>query len=425
MNYSADSIRTMDYITHIRTHPGMYIASKGQDGLIHMVKEIISNSVDEYLNSSECDTIEIILDKENNTISILDNGRGIPYNKKEDGTTTLYSAFGEGMTSGKFDNNTGKSGYNTSGGLNGTGAKAVNALSKSFIVFSTRDGIEETLIFSKGILLNSNKKKVDKSLHGVKVVFTPDEEVLENPIFNENRIKNMIQEFSYLCRGLKFIYNGEIYLSENGLLDYLNEINKGKDLICDPIYFYVEEGKFSLEVALGYNNKYGTDVRLFTNNVPQPQGGTHLTGFKVALTNEINKYARDKKLLKDKDENFTGEELSEGQILILNFKMIDPVFQGQAKEKLTSTEGRTIVQKLASIELSSWLNKNPSKAKDIVEKAKLAKKAKESAKKARETVRKLNSSNEGKSKLTKLPTKLVDCYSKDRSKCELILTEGE
>lgn len=304
----------------------------------------------------------------------------------------------------------------------------VNALSKELIVVSSRDGINEKVEFSKGKFIKREEEKISESEHGLFVSFIPDDEVLEEPIFDIKRIREMIKELSFLCKGLKFIYKlaGDDKQEEffsNGLLDYLNDINRGKELICDPMYFYIEKDKFSLEVALGYNNGYSNETRFYTNNIPQSMGGTHSQGFKTALTTAINQYARDKKLLKDKDENFTGAELEEGQLLILNFKMIDPVFQGQAKEKLTSTEGRTMVQQLASNEITSWLYKNPSKAKAIIEKAKLAKKAKESAKKARENVRKLNE-DKGKSKLTKLPSKLVDCYGKDRSKCELYIVEG-
>lgn len=424
-NYNAESIRSMDYMSHIRQYPGMYAGSKDSDAVHHLVKEILSNSIDEYLNGT-CTKISVTVDKEKNRISILDNGRGIPHGVHPSGCSTLQATYGIERTGGKFDNATGKSGYNTSGGEHGTGAKVTNALSKKLITATYREGYAEEVEFAKGEFVNYRKFNCDKDRTGLYTEFYPDEEIFgEEVFFNIDRIKKMLREFSFLSKNLTFSFSaeeGEVesFCSKNGLLDYLNYLNK-KELICDPMYFYAEEGTFSVEVAMGYNTTYGNIVKLYTNNIPN-ESGNHLTGFKTALTSCINNYAREKKLLKDKDENFTGADLEEGQILILNFKMIDPVFQGQAKEKLTSTEGRTMVQKLATVEINNWLNANPSKAKAIINKALLAKKARASAKKAKDSVRKLG---EGKTKRVLMPDKLSDASSKERNKCELFLVEGD
>lgn len=422
--YTADSIKSLKPMEHIRARFGMYIGSNGEDGLHHILLEIISNAIDEYLNGSGDKIVVKLYDDK--SVSVQDNARGIPQGKMDDGNPILQNIFGKTNTGGKYDNE-GNSGYNTSGGLNGIGAKATNALSERFIAVSAREGITETVVFEKGEFISFDSRKTGSNnfKQGTFVRFKPDATIFETVDYNVSRLKNTLRELSYLCRGLTFELwqednKLEEYYSENGLLDYVNYLNKDKkSLLSEPFYMNLQEGTNGLEVALMYNDSYSDLVKLYSNNIPNT-GGTHLTGFRTALTRTINEYARDKKLLKDSEDNFTGEDLKEGQLLVINLKMIAPVYQGQNKEVLTSSEGRTIAEKLAAKELRVWLESNPNDAKAIINKALLTRKAREAAKRAREATRK-----KAMSVLSSvLPGKLADCSSKKVEECELLLTEG-
>ena len=422
-NYQADNIKSLDYFEHIRKYPGMYIGSKDAKGLLHCVKEIISNSIDEYLNGAGNQIKVTILP--NNGICIEDNGRGIPHGKHPSGCSVLQACFGIANTGGKFDNATGESGYNTSGGEHGTGGKAVNALSKSMIVKTRREGIEEIVEFSRGQFISHKENKIDKSITGTSVEFYPDPEVLETVEFDIKGIRDMIREFSFLCKGLHFIYTvldtKEDFYSERGLADYMDYLNPKGEFIAEPFYFNSEEGKFQLEVAIGYSKSYSSVIKLYTNNIPQEKG-THLTGFKTAWTMGLNNFARENKLIKEKEENLTGSDYEEGMILILNFKMIDPVFKGQNKEELSSSEGRTYAQKLTTQALGDLTSSYKNAFKTIIEKALSARKAREAAKKARDAAR---GDKKKKEKALKFDSKLADCYSKSRLNCEIYVTEGD
>lgn len=423
-NYKATDIKSLDYFEHIRKYPGMYIGSKDAKGLLHCVKEILSNSIDEYLNGAGSTiTVELL---KNNGIRITDDGRGIPHGKHSSGCSTLQACFGIANTGGKFDNATGQTGYNTSGGEHGTGGKAVNALSKKMIVTTSREGLKEIVEFSKGQFISHSEEKIDPNITGTSVEFYPDPTVLETVVFDVAAIRAMIQEFSFLCKGLKFIFitedgKTEEFYSEHGLFDFMTYLNKDKNLITSPIYFEQEEDKFKLEVAIAYNSSYSSTVKLYTNNIPQEKG-THLTGFKTAWTAGLNTFARENKLLKEKETNLTGSDYEEGMVLILNFKMIDPVFKGQNKEELSSSEGRTYVQKLTSAAMKELFFTNKKDLKTIVDKALNARKARAAAKKARDAVREPKGK---KDKLLNLPTKLVDAWSTKRNTCELLIVEGD
>lgn len=423
--YQATDIKSLDYFEHIRKYPGMYIGSKDEKGLLHCVKEILSNSIDEYLNGAgSIITIEFLQD---NGIRIIDNGRGIPHGKHSSGHSVLFACFGIANTGGKFDNATGQTGYNTSGGEHGTGGKAVNALSKKMIVSSSRDGIKEIVEFSKGTFISEKKESVDKNKTGTSVEFYPDEEIFENPQFDIIAIKKMVQEFSFLCKGLQFQVidlqgKKETFLSQHGLFDYIEFLNKDKDFISSPIYFEQEESSYKVEVAIAYNNSYISNIRLYTNNIPQEKG-THLTGFKTAWTSGLNTFARENKLLKEKDANLTGNDYEEGMVLILNFKMIDPVFKGQNKEELSSTEGRTYVQKLTTLALKELFISNKKDFIIIINKAINARKAREAAKKARDAVREPQKKKGLKAKMA-LSNKFIDCANKEPSQRSLLLVEG-
>ena len=425
-NYKATDIKSLDYFEHIRKYPGMYIGSKDAKGLLHCVKEILSNSIDEYLNGAGSTiTVELL---KNNGIRITDDGRGIPHGKHSSGCSTLQACFGIANTGGKFDNATGQTGYNTSGGEHGTGGKAVNALSKKMIVTTSREGLKEIVEFSKGQFISHSEEKIDPSITGTSVEFYPDPTVFETVVFDVTTIRDMIQEFSFLCKGLKFILITEDgkareFYSEHGLFDFMTYLNKDKNLITSPMYFEQEEDKFKLEVAIAYNSSYSSTVKLYTNNIPQEKG-THLTGFKTAWTAGLNTFARENKLLKEKETNLTGSDYEEGMVLILNFKMIDPVFKGQNKEELSSSEGRTYVQKLTSAAMKELFFTNKKDLKTIIDKALNARKARAAAKKARDAVREPKKKETGLRASLALSNKFIDCTSKDPKERKLFILEG-
>lgn len=425
-NYKATDIKSLDYFEHIRKYPGMYIGSKDAKGLLHCVKEILSNSIDEYLNGAGSTiTVELL---KNNGIRITDDGRGIPHGKHSSGCSTLQACFGIANTGGKFDNATGQTGYNTSGGEHGTGGKAVNALSKKMIVTTSREGLKEIVEFSKGQFISHSEEKIDPSITGTSVEFYPDPTVLETVVFDVTTIRDMIQEFSFLCKGLKFILITEDgkareFYSEHGLFDFMTYLNKDKNLITSSMYFEQEEDKFKLEVAIAYNSSYSSTVKLYTNNIPQEKG-THLTGFKTAWTAGLNTFARENKLLKEKETNLTGSDYEEGMVLILNFKMIDPVFKGQNKEELSSSEGRTYVQKLTSAAMKELFFTNKKDLKTIIDKALNARKARAAAKKARDAVREPKKKETGLRASLALSNKFIDCTSKDPKERKLFILEG-
>lgn len=426
MAYTTESIQKLDFFSAVRKYPGMYIGSKDIDGLHHLAKEIISNSIDEFLNGS-CNAIDITLHKDG-SLEVRDNGRGIPIGIKDSGKTALELCFTEEHAGGKFLNATGESGYNSAGGMHGLGTKCVNALSKKMIVQSTREGKTETIEFKDGVIVNHTTENVGDKNHGMRVQFYPDIQYLETVDFEVERLKTQIQEFSFLCKGLTFTFieeknNNKIttYCSKNGLYDYIEYLNKDNIMISKPFYFEREEGTFKVEVAFGYNANYSSSVKLYTNNIPQNKG-THLTGFKTAFTSTLNTFAKEKKWLKDNDANLAGSDFEEGQLLIINFKMIDPVFKGQNKEELSSSEGRTYVQKFSAEALKELFTLNEKEIKAIFDKAISARKAREAAKKAREAVR---NKQEKKKRALKFDTKLADANNKDRSICEIMITEGD
>ena len=425
MSYTVESVQKLDFFSAVRKYPGMYIGSKDSDGLHHLAKEIISNSIDEYLNGA-CSLIEVTLLKDG-SIKVVDDGRGIPIGKKDNGKTALELCFTEEHAGGKFLNATGESGYNSAGGMHGLGTKCVNALSKKMIVSTTRDGKCETIVFENGEIKKHTTEKSENH-SGVSVQFYPDSQYLEVVEFDEKRIQTLIREFSFLCKGLVFKFinkegKEEFFLSENGLYDYLEYLNGDKEMICSPFYFEKEEGTFKVEVAFGYNSNYSSNVKLYTNNIPQYKG-THLTGFKTAFTSTLNSFAREKKWLKDKDENLQGSDFEEGQILVINFKMIDPVFKGQNKEELSSSEGRTYVQKFTSQALKEIFAQNEKEIKKIVDKAINAKKTREAAKKARDAARNIKPKEKGLKAKMALSNKFIDCANKNPKERNLLLVEG-
>ncbi len=424
LDYGVNDIKTLEGIEAIRLRPGMYIGSVGPEGVQQITLEIISNAIDEYLNGccNEC-IIEVSND---NVVKIQDNGRGVPFGKAADGSETLENTFTKLHTGAKFDS-FGETGYNTSGGMHGVGAKAANALSTYFIVSSLRDDKIATMRFEQGQRKSFEVKPCPFSngQTGTTITFLPDKTVFKETIeLNYEALKKQIQELAYLSPGLTFRLKykdkpEDQIASQNGIIDYINSLNKKKNVITSIFYAENMENKIGVQIAMSYNDSYTDTYKLYTNSVPNT-GGTHLTGFRTALTQTINEYARETKLLKDKDANITGEELKEGLTLILSFIMPDPVFSGQTKDILSNSEARTAVQRLASKELRIWFNTHPKDAKTIIDKALLARAAREKAKKAKETVRK-----QDVKKRAVMPGTLADASSKDRSKCEVFIVEGK
>lgn len=421
-DYGVKDIRTLEGIEAIRIRPGMFIGSVGPAGVRHITLEIISNVIDEYLNGycTKCN-IEVT---ENDVITVVDDGRGVPFGKAADGSETLENIFTKLHTGAKFDSS-GKTGYNTSGGMNGVGAKATNALSDKFIVTSKRDGKIATMTFEKGERKDFKVEKYAGKDTGTTITFHPDIEIFKEGIsLDYEELKKQIQELAYLSPGLTFTLKykdkaEDVIVSQNGILDYIQDLNKKKNTITSVFYAEASEDRIGVKLAMLYNDSYTDTYKLYTNSIPNT-AGTHLTGFRTALTSAINNYARENKLLKEKDSNIVGDELKEGLVLVLSFVMPDPVFSGQTKEKLDSSEGRTMVQKLVSKEIAIWLESHPNDAKAIINKALLARAAREKAKKAKETVRKADVK-----KRAVMPGTLADASSRNRASCEVFIVEGK
>lgn len=421
-NYGVKDIKTLEGIEAIRLRPGMYIGSIGPDGVRHITLEIISNVIDEYLNGycTKCN-IEVT---EDDMVKVSDDGRGVPFGKAADGSETLENIFTKLHTGAKFDSS-GKTGYNTSGGMNGVGAKATNALSDKFIVTSKRDGKIATMTFEKGERKDFKVEKYTGKDTGTTITFHPDIEIFKEGIsLDYDGLKRQIQELAYLSPGLTFTLKykdkvEDVIVSQNGILDYIQDLNKKKNTITSVFYAEASEDRIGVKLAMLYNDSYTDTYKLYTNSIPNT-AGTHLTGFRTALTSAINNYARENKLLKEKDSNIVGDELKEGLVLVLSFVMPDPVFSGQTKEKLDSSEGRTMVQKLVSKEIAIWLDSHPNDAKAIINKALLARAAREKAKKAKETVRKADVK-----KRAVMPGTLADASSRNRTSCEVFIVEGK
>ena len=423
--YGVKDIKTLEGIEAIRLRPGMYIGSVGPEGVRHITLEIISNAVDEYLNG-HCTKCSITVEN-SGMITITDNGRGVPFGKAADGTETLVNIYTKLHTGAKFDSE-GNTGYNTSGGMNGVGAKATNALSEIFQVTSIRDNKKAIAIFNKGQLKSYKELSYKTDFRGTIIQFKPDITIFKEGIeLDYTLLRNQLKELAYLSPGLEFELSFkdkpvEIITSKNGIRDYIKDLNEKKTVLTSIFYMEALENRFGVKIAMCYNDSYSDQYKIYTNSIPN-SSGTHLTGFRTALTQSINQYAKENKLLKEKDENISGDELKEGLSLVLSFIMPDPVFSGQTKDVLSSSEARGVVLRFAAKELAAWLKANPKDAKIIIEKALLARAAREKAKKAKEAVR--NVEGNKKQRLLNLPTKLVDAWSKNRDNCELLIAEGD
>ena len=423
--YGAEQIQVLEGLEAVRKRPGMYIGSTSVRGLHHMVYEIVDNCVDEAL-AGYCTEINIIIEP-GNIMSVEDNGRGIPveiHPKTHISTAeTVYTVLHAG---GKFG---GDSGYKVSGGLHGVGASVVNALSNWVEVTIQRDGGIYQMTFEKGKTVKKLEKIGSSKKTGTKVRFLADDTIFETQEFDYDVLETRFREMAFLTKGLKITFEDKRdpekqkkveFCFEGGLKSFVEFLNKNKECLHkDPIYIE-KDGEVPVEIAMQYTTSYSENIYTFVNNINTIEGGTHLEGFKRALTKVFNDYARSHNLLKDKDANLQGEDIREGITAVVSVKVKEPQFEGQTKTKLGNSEVSGIVQSMVNEALSTFLEENPNVAKAILEKCVSAARAREAARKARELVRRKSALE-----TTTLPGKLADCSSKNAEECEVYIVEGD
>ena len=424
--YGADQIQILEGLEAVRKRPGMYIGSTSVRGLHHLVYEIVDNSVDEAL-AGFCNTITVIIHQDN-SITVRDNGRGIPVDiQKKAGKSALEVVFTVLHAGGKF----GGAGYKVSGGLHGVGASVVNALSEWLDVKVYKEGKIYTMSFAKGKVTKPIEciGTCSEEEQGTEVHFLPDARIFEESVYDFETLKIRLRETAFLTKNLKIRLVDERegqekekeFHYEGGIQEFVTFLNKGKEaLYPDVIYCEGEKEKILVEVAMQHNDSYTENIYTFVNNINTPEGGTHLTGFKNALTKTFNDYARQNKLLKDSEANLSGEDIREGLTCIISVKIEDPQFEGQTKQKLGTSEAQVAVQGIVSEQLTYFLEQNPAVAKVICEKSILAQRARAAARKARDLTRR-KSALDG----VGLPGKLADCSSKDPERCEIFIVEGD
>ena len=424
--YGADQIQILEGLEAVRKRPGMYIGSTSVRGLHHLVYEIVDNSVDEAL-AGFCDTITVKIHQDN-SITVRDNGRGIPVDiQKKAGKSALEVVFTVLHAGGKF----GGAGYKVSGGLHGVGASVVNALSEWLDVKVYKEGKIYAMSFAKGKVTKPIEciGTCSEEEQGTEVHFLPDASIFEESVYEFETLKIRLRETAFLTKNLKIrlvderegMEQEKEFHYEGGIQEFVSFLNKGKEaLYPDVIYCEGEKEKILVEVAMQHNDSYTENIYTFVNNINTPEGGTHLTGFKNALTKTFNDYARQNKLLKDSEANLSGEDIREGLTCIISVKIEDPQFEGQTKQKLGTSEAQVAVQGIVSEQLTYFLEQNPAVAKVICEKSILAQRARAAARKARDLTRR-KSALDG----VGLPGKLADCSSKDPERCEIFIVEGD
>ena len=422
-DYSADNIRVLEGLEAVRIRPGMYIGSTSQRGLHHCIYEIVDNSIDESL-AGFCTDIHVTIHKDN-SVTVEDNGRGIPVDIKPDsGKSALEIVHTVLHAGGKF----GDGGYKVSGGLHGVGASVVNALSEKYIVEVSRQGYVWRQEYMRGEPLAPVEKGEATDKTGTKTTWWPDPEIFtETTEIDCDVIANRLREMAFLNKGLKIIFSRhdseevEVFHYEGGIGSYVEFLNKNKTVLHEkPIYIDKVVGDLQVEVAMQYTESYTESVLSFANNINTHSGGTHLTGFRNSITRVLNDYARKNNILKDSEQNLSGEDVREGLTAIVSVKIPNPEFEGQTKEKLGSQEAMGAVQDAVRDKLQEWLEFNPKIAKMIIEKTLQAQRAREAARKARELTRRktvLENST--------LPGKLADCSNREPEKCEIFLVEGD
>jgi DNA gyrase subunit B len=424
--YEAGNIQVLEGLEAVRKRPGMYIGSTGPRGLHHLVYEIVDNSVDEAL-AGHCDSIQVTITKEG-WIRVQDNGRGIPVAvHPTEGVSTVQVVLTILHAGGKF----GGGGYAVSGGLHGVGASVVNALSTKLRVAVAREGFFWTQSYQNGVPDAPLAKAGPTDSTGTMTEFEPNAEIFETVDFDYETLRARFQQMCFLNKGLEISIKDErsgkedTYLYERGLMDYVEFLNSSKktELVHQEIISFESETKeknLSVELAMQWTNAYNESVHTYANTINTHEGGTHEEGFRAALTSLLNKYARATNLLKEKDENLSGDDCREGLTAVISVKLSEPQFEGQTKTKLGNTEAKAFVQKVVNEQLGDWLERNPSQAKDIVRKAIQAATARQAARKAREATRRKGLLESGG-----MPGKLRDCSSRDPIVSEIYIVEGD
>ena len=422
--YGADQIQILEGLEAVRKRPGMYIGSTSTRGLHHLVYEIVDNAVDEAL-AGYCTEIEVTINKDN-SIKVIDNGRGIPVGiNHKAGLPAVEVVFTILHAGGKF----GGGGYKVSGGLHGVGASVVNALSEWLEVTIHQNGKMYCQRYERGKVMYPLKEIGETDHTGTEVVFLPDKEIFEETVFDYDTLRQRLREMAFLTKGLKIILIDRrleepkirSFHYEGGIKEYVSYLNKQKDALYeDVIYCEGQRNDIYVEVAMQHNSSYQEGTYSFVNNITTPEGGTHLTGFRNALTKTFNDYAKKNKILKDSDANLAGEDIREGLSAIISIKISEPQFEGQTKQKLGNSEARGAVESVVTEQLTYFLEQNPAIAKIICEKAVVAQRARDAARKARDLTRR-KTALEGSA----LPGKLADCSDKDPKNCEIYIVEGD
>ena len=423
--YNADQIQILEGLEAVRKRPGMYIGSTSSRGLHHLVYEIVDNAVDEAL-AGYCDTIDVQINSDN-SITVVDDGRGIPVDiQKKAGLPAVEVVFTILHAGGKF----GGGGYKVSGGLHGVGASVVNALSEWLEVEICRDGKVYKQRYERGKTMYPLKVvgECAPDKHGTRVVFLPDKEIFEETVYDYDTLKVRLRETAFLTKNLKItlrddreVKHEKTFHYEGGIKEFVTYLNRSNEKLYEPV-IYCEgiKDKVFVEVAMQHNDSYTENIYTFVNNINTPEGGTHLAGFKSALTKTFNDYAKKNKLLKENEPALSGEDIREGLTAIISVKIEEPQFEGQTKQKLGNSEARAAVDAIVSEQLTYFLEQNPTVAKIICEKSILAKRARDAARKAREMTRR-KSALDGMA----LPGKLADCSDKNPENCEIYIVEGD
>ncbi|MBC9707602.1 MAG: DNA topoisomerase (ATP-hydrolyzing) subunit B [Enterococcus sp.] len=423
--YDASQIQVLEGLEAVRKRPGMYIGSTSSEGLHHLVWEIVDNSIDEVL-AGFATKFHVIIEKDN-SITVIDDGRGIPVDiQAKTGRPAVETVFTVLHAGGKF----GGGGYKVSGGLHGVGSSVVNALSTQLDVKVYKEGNVYYQEYRRGAVVDDLKIIEQTDRHGTTVHFTPDPEIFtETTEFDFSKLATRIRELAFLNRGMRISIEDKReeepvineYHYDGGIKSYVEYLNANKTVIFpEPVYLEGEQQDIAVEVSMQYTDGYHSNIMSFANNIHTYEGGTHESGFKTALTRVINDYARKQKLMKENDDNLTGEDVREGLTAVISIKHPDPQFEGQTKTKLGNSEVRTVTDRLFSEHFMKFLLENPSVGRQIVEKGLLASRARLAAKRAREVTRR-----KGALEISNLPGKLADCSSNDPEKCELFIVEGD
>lgn len=422
-DYGANQIQILEGLEAVRKRPGMYIGSTSARGLHHLVYEVVDNSIDEAL-AGYCTHVEVTIHKDN-SITVTDNGRGIPVDMHESGMPAVEVVLTVLHAGGKF----GGSGYKVSGGLHGVGVSVVNALSRNMQVKVKRDGKIHEIDFAKGVTKQPLRVIGETEETGTSVHFSPDPEIFDETVYDYDTLRHRLRELSFLNRGITIILTDErseevrqeTFYFEGGISSFVEHLNRNKEVINpEPVYFNGTKDTTVVEIALQYNTSYSENIYSFVNNINTEEGGTHLAGFKSALTRAANDFARRQGIIKNNNDNLVGEDIREGLTCVISIKLREPQFEGQTKTKLGNSEVRGIVDSIVTEGLSEYFEENPIISKKIIEKSIMASRAREAARKARELTRRKNALE-----VSSLPGKLADCSVKDPEQAEIYLVEGD